>query len=86
MRQRLRNSELEDVFEGEAVRLVENDGLAAAEKLGILTYFHDDKEEEELSKVKRWTITLELLLGKGSLIEANSTLCQVRDEAIGRSL
>jgi hypothetical protein len=36
MRQRLRNSEL-DVFEGEPVRLVANEGLAAAEKLGILT-------------------------------------------------
>jgi len=38
MRQRLRNSELVDVLEGEAVRLVANEGLAAAEKLGILTY------------------------------------------------
>lgn len=38
MRQRLRNSELLDVFEGDVVRLVADEGLAAAEKLGIFTY------------------------------------------------
>lgn len=38
MRQRLRNDELLDVLDGDAVRLVPADGLAVVEKLGILTY------------------------------------------------
>lgn len=48
MRQRLRNSELVDVFVGEPVRLVANEGLAAAEKLGILTYVHDNQTRKKI--------------------------------------
>ena len=38
MRQRLLSSELLDVLEGDVVKLVADEGLAAAEKLGIFTY------------------------------------------------